>query len=566
MSECHLSAEIYIKNNEDRDQLIQFISKKNKEVELFSETLHIKSLLIDEVISINGMTGGQVSLDIEFKKWVKKFKPDIVLICVDFEEDEVKFGLLGNKKVAYKKALDLLKGVSKRIETGITMEGSESSILAYLEENIVSPLETFQGIKHVDRVIVNREWKAIDYFIERGLDPNHIVRDHETSSVSYDYLIHRCISYDEGLPLLRKCIANGADVNVLDHNKHNLLHLRDYSNKKLLQEFIRAGINVNQLDKECRTPLLYITKDFFESCDPSNDFDEFYFVFEMLIKAGAEPYIFDKYGAGILLYARNYPDIQKKLLTKWPDLKIHDPEQTYDTAVSSLFRASRLRKKFYDICISESVFQPFFDDSFIEFINKASHTRSPEMELDILKNAMHIMKLACSVDNLDIVKRVESLNLPLNMPVEIGTTLFEESQKNSSKQIYSYLQKNQCTDDTSVNFRASLEKCIEEAETEGKHGNAISEYYSKSWKKQIEIERDRAIGWGSTSVESTLDNYIRKEFMDFMTLNKTPLISCVWGSDVYIDFHKRQGAMIVDGKVILVTPAEALKNIGVNVK
>lgn len=566
MSECHLSSEIYIKNIENRERLIQLLSDEDKEVQLDTEILRVESFLIDEVISINGMTAGYIPLDLEFKKWIKQFKPDITLVYVEGDEYSDSFGLQGNKKISYKKTLGLLKKISKRIETGITMEDSEKSILAYLEANSISPLETFQGVKHIDRVIVNREWKAIEYFVDRGLDPNHIVRDHQTASISYDYLIHRFISYDEGIPLLRKCINNGCDVNVLDHNHHNLLHMIDICDITMLEEFVRARVNVNQLDKECRTPLLHITRRFFQSDNPNYHIEKLISGFEILTEAGADPYLFDKYGAGILLYCRKCPDIQEKLLSKWPDLKIHDPDKTYDTAVSSLFRASRLRKKFYKICIDEEIYQPFYDDSFIEFLNNSSHTRSPEIELDILENAMYIMDLACSIDNLDILKRVESLNFPLNMPVKIGTTLFEASQKSSNKNIYSYLQSKNCTDDINVNFRSLLENWIKEARAEAKFGSDISQYYSKGWEKQIEIERDRAIGWGSTSEESNLASQIKKEFVDFLVSNKSPNLSGIWGTEIYIDYTKKQGAIIDGEKFILITPSEVFEKLGLTIR
>lgn len=325
MSEVTITTEIYIKEQEKHAELVDILKNSNRVLNIGTENLSIAQYEIDDVIYIETMTGGYDPYEKLFVNWVQGFNPEVAIINIywDFESKEI--GVTGKEIIPYKSALDKIKSISKRVKNGFAMLLSDKKCLAYLKENDVNPLDEFQGVKNIDRLVLQGNFKSIEYFLEHGLDPDHIVTDHRSVEPVKTPLIFSLI-YQEGLPTLGKIIEYGADISISNKYGKNLLHKVSRESIEFTKFLIDIGVDIHKEDKHGRTPLMHIIQSLFKFYDPEDpdceaDKDKARNYTEIFLKSGASPYLLDKNNEGLLDYSKKCFKFHEWLKNRIPDLE-----------------------------------------------------------------------------------------------------------------------------------------------------------------------------------------------------------------------------------------------------
>ncbi|WP_028866280.1 ankyrin repeat domain-containing protein [Psychromonas aquimarina] len=567
MSESYLVSEIYIADPITRQHFIDKIPIKLEPFLIEGEEVSVQDIYVDEVISLNLMGSRYSSLDTLYRKWLKKHHVDIAIINFTNDEGGTTFGFHGGKKVSFKKALNLMSDISRRVETGITFQMPEKKIMKYLKANDVNPVEIFQGWKHIDRLICNGDLKAIEYFIDKGLAGNYIVTDISYSIPRQSYLLHR-ISYKEGYPLIKKLIKMGTNPNLLDELGNNLLHgIHSIEFTKFL---IDSGVDVNQVNKSRQTPMLYLADYFGKYCS-SEEVEDFLSVMDLLINANAVPDVVDENGAGVLLHCRNFPSIREWFFERFPNLEEHDLSKDKEAIIIKLIPSMPENIEFWEQCLDEKVYTPLYNDILKGILIDTPYERTTSnINCHALLKATMLIKLACKRDDLNIIHALEKFGFPLLMPSDYSTNSYELAIKNKSSNILKYMNSKGVNESLINELKISIATWIEhisEVLNSGQHFD-LSNFCSKRWLESNEEQ------WKKLKPDdraTTLQEYFL-EVIQKRDLNTSPLRaknSCfnqmqnIWGNQLFIT-QSENGVAYSDGAYKFISKEELYEALNLN--
>lgn len=439
MSEAHITAEIYITNKEMHQALQDILANPNKTISLGKEVLSIQESYIDEVIFISVMTGGYQNYEKDFLKWLKKFDVKLAVIIIEGDQSTDYIGLQGNKKSSYKKTLSSLMKLSKRIETGIAMAESDKKILEYIKKNNVDPYESYQGVKHVDRIISVGKLASLKYFVDNGLNPNHHYKEYRVIEPYDEHMLFGLDTYDENVDadrLIKNLVERGANINSVDCHCNTMLHNQNCYSSELVTYLVEGGINLSLKNNKGRTALLEIVKYFFHGDGNINKHGEIKLIklIGFLVRSGANPAELDDDGAGLLIYARNAHKTKKWLLKNHPDLPLHGPDKDYEQAVACQFEC----KSYYRQHVKEGMLSIFKTEKFKLWLFPQENSNA-SVEAAFFKGK-GLLRSACIHDCLEVLKLLESYGFPLLLGMGDKRHTLLLARENQSKEVLAYME------------------------------------------------------------------------------------------------------------------------------
>lgn len=537
MSESYLFSEVYIKDPTARQNFIGLIPKEFEILLVCDEEVSVQGIYIDDVISLNIMGNGYSSLDKSYRNWLKKQQVDLAIVSFSSDQTGTTYGFKEGKKVSFKKALKLMSNISRRVETGLTLEMSEDKVMNYLKVNDVDPLEVFQGKRHIDHLVCNSYLEAVEFFIDKGLEENYIVTDVSYSPPREDYLIHK-IMYEEGYPLIKKIIEKGTNPNLLDEYGENLCfgaHTIEF-----FKFLIEVGVNVDQLNQSNQTPMLHYADYFGKYCS-IEDVSNFLNIMSLFINAKASPEVFDNDGAGVLLHCRNFPSIQQWFLERFPNLEEYNLSKDREGIVIKLIPSRPEKIDFWEQCLDEKIYSPLSNGILKAMLTDTVYEKTKSnINSHALLRATMLIELACKRDNLNMIHALEKYGFPLLMPAGYSINSYELAIKYQSINILNYMNSKGVNESLISKLKLSISKWLDQVSEALNNENDIdlSQFCSRHWLISHEVE------WNRRKPEdraSTLEDHFSDEIK--RDLHTTPLraknscfnqIQNVWGTQLFI--------------------------------
>lgn len=506
MSECHLWSELYIQDPDKRAALVDTL--KTKTLTIADDVdIYIEECDVDDVIYFSGMKGGHELIEDLFLKWLKKLQPDVAIVKVIYDQDGSSFGVKGKKKLTYKKALEELKGLSKRIETGISLSGSTKSVLAYLNENEVNPLERYQGIRHFDRVVLSRNPKLVEYFVDAGIDPNIEVIDRRLTPPMIRPLLIE-LDYPEALPLIEKLIKLGADPKVVEDGNINLLHRWLGESLHISKLLLEAGVDIHLRNFKGQTPLLQLADYKLHYYDPECDdlSESFWPYVDLMIEAGANIADFDDDGLGVLMYGQQHPDVCDELLRRFPQLTPHAPEISDEEAMVRKMRRRTRYDQFLESCIVENLLSPFEDQEFVDYLTPDDRENSYNCD-SAFNHVERMLQVSIDHDRLPVVEKIHSMGYPMLSQI-VNKNTYVYAQEKNALAVLEYFHKQGINEDTINTSAGKSENWLSNLTKQLETGSHPLPMCSEAWyetQKQI-WERNKDLEY-MTESDFTLEEY-----------------------------------------------------------
>jgi len=537
MSQTSIYAEVYIEEKTRRQTLIDALSDGSETISLTTDVIDLEQVFFDDVISIQGMSGSLIDCEKELRVWLKSYKPDIAVIrlCNDYGNES--FGLKKNRKVSCAKAMESLMSVSERIETALKIEtSSQKDLLQYFKKNSVSATEKFQGISHIDRCAQEKRDFAIEYFIDNGLEPHHKITYYRTASQCQRFLAFEYM-HDDGFALVKKLIDNGFDVNTRDEDCNLLLHYIDEDSLVMCKYLIDKGCDVDARNNRGETPLLEVVRHFCSAHSDENIedepelFDSITEVIDLLIQAGASLNVFDKNGAGLLLYARHHKELKNWITAKVPKLSPYSEDADRNKALVSLIKGGRYQLRFYENCLEEQITSVFYEPEFLDFFNSASDKTA----IDKLKTAMlfgsQFVELFCRYDRADLLQRLQDLGFPIlspcygipgfMKPAYSSGCSYEYAKKCNSEQVLNYMAAHGVDEDLVCRMESDLEQWLQQSRAAKDDISYIELHSSPRWRKSVSNRRKT-------------DEHIQRCFSNIVRESANKHMNYIWGNNLFL--------------------------------
>lgn len=551
MSQANIFIEVHVKDEKSRERLVDELSDNAQAIKLKSDVVDLEQVFTDDVISIQGVTGEYTDCEAELREWLKKFMPEVAAIQISDDYDTTSFGLLKSRKTSYKKAIDALIATSIRIETAFKIESlKEKELVQFLKKNDIQATEKFQGITHFDRCFDAQQFLAMEFFIDRGLNPNHkIVYFRSVGKVECP-LAPELMEYKEAYPLVKKLIEKGLDINVQDEYGNSLLHLVDENSLSMCQYLVEKGIDVNVTDKEGKTPLMKIICNFFSYNDPEDLedepelFEDLKSIVIFLVKRGSNLELYDNNGAGILLYARHYDEFRHWISAKSPELKLHSPVVDYEEALTSLIRERKDTMRFYEACLKENLTRPFYLNEFVKLFKHRSSKTLLEKQNTAILYASELVEMLCRYDRADLFDRLEGLGFPLLMPCygvnehlippfSSGCSL-RYAQHCGSDKIVRYMEERGITEAKLENIESKLSQWLATGNEFKDDMTYIIENTSALWRESIIMSWTKGKKLSdSPKIKKRLDEHIKMKFSRVVEHNSKKHMNHIWGDKVF---------------------------------
>jgi hypothetical protein len=563
MSQSNVYVEIYIENQEKKQELVDVLLGSADTITLDSDELTLEEVHIDDVISFQAITGTLVDCEQELRRWLKIFQPLLTAVSVSGDYGQVSFGLIKNRKVKYSKAIETLMTISKRIETALKIKSStRKELQSYLKKNSVCATEKFQGVSHIDRCASEHLYSAIEYFIDQGLDPYHQVTHYRTSS-RYQSLLAFDFMFEEGYSVVKKLIAAGFDVNTLNENGENLLHHIDTDSLPMCKYLLEQGINVNVVNTRGKTPLMEVIHYFCSTNKPIdlnetpeliNELTE---IGNLLLKAGASLELFDNKGAGNLLYARHLEAIKNWILSYTPDLKPFQKGVNHDKALISLFRKRPNTVKFYEECLKENVISPFYKPEFVNVLKHPSYPDAPESIKTAILYGSQIIELFCRYDRADLFEVLQGIGFPLLSPCygqpsgfepafSSGCS-FEYAKKCKAKNVLAYMEKSEINDFLLNSIQQRLTQWLEQCKNDLGDISIIKSHCSKKFLSN------------TGQINCASDEDIQVTFTNLVKYASNKHMNHIWGVNLFIGPYEA-GIILKNGHFSVIAYEEVYEN------
>jgi len=130
-------------------------------------------------------------------------------------------------------------------------------IMKLLIENGADPNVSVCGLSPLQKALNKKDIDLFEYLLKHGADIN--------AKINGKTLLMKLVSRNakENLPLLKKMLDLGADINLTDMEGHNVLtYVDDYRDdtSDVIEFLVSQGANINHRDNLGRTPLMNIVK------------------------------------------------------------------------------------------------------------------------------------------------------------------------------------------------------------------------------------------------------------------------------------------------------------------
>jgi hypothetical protein len=315
---------LYTTENRREECKREFAKDEDLEIDQggFFNEYYFTSIRSDLIQEVSFETRSSSNLKKFCEYILKKYEPEVLI----FSHDNLIF--VNGKKVNRKKAYDVLKDVSPKVKFNIQMqEKNYESAIEMLKDGLVTLDDQILGAEIYERCFVRGDASVMAYAIENGYHNHLLYYDEFGYKVrNGSHVIHRLI-YSSSLEVVELALKLGSDPNGLDEEEHTLLHkipriaFSDEFNidaKSLIKLLGSYGANVNKENWDKLTPILCLAEgvDTYEV----NDEELICELLSCFIEIGAHVDVYDKTGAGLLIYFSRMEKVKELLFKLMPGL------------------------------------------------------------------------------------------------------------------------------------------------------------------------------------------------------------------------------------------------------
>ncbi|MEM9555408.1 MAG: ankyrin repeat domain-containing protein [Acidobacteriota bacterium] len=416
--------DILIQSASKRDALVHKIKADGDELRLGSTSIRCRSLLVDDLVSLETQDVDAAAIQEELETWLAPFEPGAVISGLADSEDTI--NLIKSEEAPTSTVLEALAAVSSRARHSLAVrnlapdeldepeEEPGRALVDYLEEHRVDPDEVFRGITMLQFCLDYEIEAAIKHFI----DVEAIPGDHPLP------LLFAIVVFEElGARYLAKRIAQGEDPARRDEGGYGLLHSLACSSRdtEMTRYLLELGLDPNQVTDEGESPLLLAVQYLFDDDEWDGDLDEYEEAFaylELLRSFGARADTLSHAGSGVLIHVEGSEKLTTWFRDHFPELEETKASRWTEGAIREKYGVEEGTFDFYERCLEKGVLAPFERPAFAALFEVGRNAEAGRKNT-VVSRARRIHALACEHDQPFLLEKLETWGFPLLLRTQV---------------------------------------------------------------------------------------------------------------------------------------------------